>query len=176
MKREKYLPTIRVQGIALGLAVMMAISSWAVNAAEPDETPQPREVDLMIQAVEILEGARNPTMAGILKRAVNARQIRQLGNLGNLTASDYEILKAAPAVSKEKEALTVAVSEFKRDGQGKVAAALQAILDKRFKKAAPPVSAESKRSNDIARLEAKIVHIRKLLTEVESELARVKAR
>lgn len=163
-----------VRALALGLALTMAVSMSVLTAADSDE--KATEIDLMTKAVEILEGARNPRMANIVKKAINARQIRQLGNLGKLTAADYAILKEAPTVSSEKKALTTAVAEYKRDGQDDAANALQALLDQRARKVSSPVASGSNRANDIKRLEAKIDRIRKQLAEVESELARMKAR
>jgi len=164
----------QVRTLALGLTLTMVVSRSILTAADSDE--KGTEIDLMTKAVKILAGARDSRMANIVKRAINACQIRQLGNLGKLTAADDAILKEAPTVSSEKEALTAAVAEYKRDGQDDAANALQALLDQRAKKVSAPGASGSKRANDIKRLEAKVDRIRKQLAEVESELARMKGR
>lgn len=156
-------------------AIALALSSVGLRGAEADVPAQKSEIDLMIEAVKALEAARNPSMAEVLKRGINARQIRKLGNLGNLTAADYEVLKAAPTASKEQEALKIAVTELKRDGKGESATALQTLLNKRAAKKTTATSSKSRQASDIARLESKIDRIQKMLTEVESELAKLKA-
>ena len=133
------------------------------------------EIDLLIEAVRALEGARNPSKADILKKGINARQIRKLGNLGNLTTADYEVLKAAPTASKEKEALKIAIAELKRDGKADAASAIQALLDKQGARPTRATQSKGKQTGDIARLESKVERIRKLLAEVEAELAKLKA-
>lgn len=173
--RSNYsVPALFFLGAFLLATLLVAPSAWAEEGA----AAAPSEIDLMIGAITALESTGNQPMADVLKRAVNARQIRQLGNLGNLTAADYELLKSAPTRSKETAALEAAVASLKATRKADEAAPLIQLLKQRETKASTGRSrtASVVRSGEVARLEAKVDRIRRMLEEVEAELASLKAR
>jgi hypothetical protein len=153
------------------LSVVGMLWTGGVFAAEKEGGS---EIELMTRAVKALESSGNQKEADVLKRGVNARQIRQLGNLGNLTAADYELLKAAPTRAAEKSAIEAAVSALKKGGSDEDAVALQTLLDQQTNKSSRSSGKRAASSGDIARLEAKVNQIKRQLAAVEAELAKLK--
>ena len=156
------------------LAVLSVVGMLWTSGLVVAENEGGSEIELMTRAVKALESSGNQKEADVLKRGVNARQIRQLGNLGNLTPADYELLKAAPTRAAEKSAIEAAVSALKKSGSDEDAVALQTLLDQQTKKSSGSSGKRAASSSDIARLEAKVNQIKRQLAAVEAELAKLK--
>ncbi len=161
--------------IALGLS-----SLGTLSAAEAKQDPAQAQLALMERAAVSLEQAGKDQEAATLWRSVKARRLRLGGSLGNLSVADYDLLKQAPTVEAELKALRAALVSFREADNSEDSAALKRWLDERTEKAAGRAASlqarqkASQHQERLKRLEAKVERLRRMLNEVESELAQLR--